>query len=258
MLITFRLTWDLLDLSLYYTFLRQWSRDKMINQWDTCQEPTELLWMGCLIGLIWIPRFKSSTSTPNINSQTFSPKEISQVMSGTIFFIGPTSATSALFAALRISGLTSLRQNDCSEPTAMNLTSMSSTSSSSVNHPIASKNAGILKVSTGKPDARARINSKLDAASNSQGRLKHAYSRKNGHIIFMSPAAVPHREKVCSIVRQVYGRSPTDDLNDLDEHNVIWVIHERYTPSCSSSWSRIYGESAIYQGSTPEVWNRYS
>ena len=36
-----------------------------------CQEPTELLWIGCLIGLIWIPRFKLRKSTPNINSQTF-------------------------------------------------------------------------------------------------------------------------------------------------------------------------------------------
>ena len=50
-----------------------------------------------------------------------------------------------------------------SKPTAMNLTSIVSTSSSSVNHPIASKIPGILKTSTGKPDARARRNSKPDA-----------------------------------------------------------------------------------------------
>ena len=62
-----------------------------------------------------------------------------------------------------------------SKPTAMNLTSIVSTSSSSVNHPIASKSLGILKASTGKPDARARRNSKPDAASSSQGRLKDAY-----------------------------------------------------------------------------------
>ena len=56
-----------------------------------------------LIGLIWIQRFKLGTSTPNINSQTYWPKVISHVMSGTIFFICSTSAISALFAALRIS-----------------------------------------------------------------------------------------------------------------------------------------------------------
>ena len=31
-----------------------------------------------------------------------------------------------------------------------------------------------------------------------------------------------HMEKVYSIVRQIYGRSPTDDLNDLDENNAVW------------------------------------
>ena len=37
------------------------------------------------------------------------------------------------------------------------------------------ENPGILKASSGKPDARARRNSKPDAASSSQGRLKGAY-----------------------------------------------------------------------------------
>ena len=62
-----------------------------------------------------------------------------------------------------------------SKPTAMNLTSTVSTSSSSVNHPIASKSHGTPKASTGKPNARARRNSKPDAVSSSQGRLKDAY-----------------------------------------------------------------------------------
>ena len=29
-------------------------------------------------------------------------------------------------------------------------------------------------------------------------------------------------KKVFSIVRQIYGRSPTDDLNDLDVNTAIW------------------------------------
>ena len=45
---------------------------------------------------------KSVTLTPNINSQTCWPKEISHVTSGTIFFICSTSAFSDLFAAPRI------------------------------------------------------------------------------------------------------------------------------------------------------------
>ena len=47
-------------------------------------EPTELLSIGCSIESIWIPKSKSNTSTPKTNSQTFYPKEISHVMSGTI------------------------------------------------------------------------------------------------------------------------------------------------------------------------------
>ena len=33
-------------------------------------EPTELLWIGCLAELIWIPRFRSGTWTPITSSQT--------------------------------------------------------------------------------------------------------------------------------------------------------------------------------------------
>ena len=61
-----------------------------------------------------------------------------------------------------------------SKPTVMNLSSTVSASSSSAKDPIASKSLGILRVS-GKPDARERRNSKPDAASSSQGRLKDAH-----------------------------------------------------------------------------------
>ena len=56
-----------------------------------------------------------------------------------------------------------------SKPTAMNLTSTAQTSSSSVD-----RSPGILNA-TGKPESRMRRNSKLHAASSSQGRLKDAY-----------------------------------------------------------------------------------
>ena len=77
MLITFRLTWDPLDLvlcSMSLMTMKPWLRwwwKAGVQQWDTCQEPTGLLWIGCLNELICIPRFKFDTSTPNINSQTF-------------------------------------------------------------------------------------------------------------------------------------------------------------------------------------------
>ena len=53
---------------------------------------------------------------------------------------------------------------------------------------------------------------------------------------------------------KVYGRSPTDELNDLDVNNAVSrYIHECHTSSRSSSWSRLLGESTIYQESAPEV-----
>ena len=62
-----------------------------------------------------------------------------------------------------------------SKSTAMNLSSHVPTSSSSVNHPIASKSPGILKASTGKTWREGKKNSKSDAASSSHVRLQDAY-----------------------------------------------------------------------------------
>ena len=47
------------------------------QQWDMFHEPTELLWIGCLTGLIWTHKFKSVTLTPNTKSQTCWLKGIS-------------------------------------------------------------------------------------------------------------------------------------------------------------------------------------
>ena len=61
-------------------------------------------------------------------------------------------------------------------------------------------------------------------------------------------------EKVYSIVRQIYGRSPTDDFEwPRREQRYMEYFHECHTPSCSSSRSRLFGESTIYQESTPEI-----
>ena len=154
----------------------------MFKQWYTCQERTELLGIGCLTGFIWISRFILGTSTPNIDSQTYWPQVISHVTNGTTFFICSTSAISALSAALRNSAWlaapkrwrrgcknkkkkTGLWQNP--SLWAMNLTSTVPASSSCAKNLVTSSDPGILKASTGKPDARARRNSKSVAASSS-------------------------------------------------------------------------------------------
>ena len=81
----------------------RWESRAGVQQWDTCQDPTELLLNGYLTESIWTPKFKSGISTPSTRWQTYWQKEISQVMNGTIFFICLTSAISALSAVLRIS-----------------------------------------------------------------------------------------------------------------------------------------------------------
>ena len=164
MLITFRPTWDPLDLVLCYTSLRtvkpwlRWESKAGVQQWDTCQERPGVLWIVCLIRLIWTQKFKSVRLTRNTNSQTCWLKGISHVLSGTIFFICSTSAISATpcctknFSLISCSKTMAKRIQDqkeedriaTSKPT-MNLVSLVSTRSSSVNHPIASKSPMILK-----------------------------------------------------------------------------------------------------------------
>ena len=120
--------------------------------------PTELLWIGCLIELIWIPKSKSNTSTPKTNSQTCWLKGISHVMSGTIFFICSISAISAPTCCAENSSLITCRKTMAkgmqeqkredisvakSKSTAMNLSSHVPTSSSSAKSPIASESPGM-------------------------------------------------------------------------------------------------------------------
>ena len=47
----------------------KWLSKVAVPQWGTCPELTEFLWIGCLTGLIWTPKSKYVTLTPNINSQ---------------------------------------------------------------------------------------------------------------------------------------------------------------------------------------------
>ena len=75
-----------------------------------------------------------------------------------------------------------------SKLTAMNLSSIVPTSSSSATSPIASKSPGILTAS-GKPESRMRINSKFDAAWGSQARLQDAYLGGLMDIATMKPVA---------------------------------------------------------------------
>ena len=71
-----------------------------VLQWDMFPGLTELRLIGCSIELIWTLKSKSSTSTPKTNLLTFSPKEISHVMSGIICCACSTLAISVLQCVL--------------------------------------------------------------------------------------------------------------------------------------------------------------
>ena len=48
----------------------RWLSKVEVPRWDMFHGPTELLWIGCLTGLIWTQKFKIDTSIASINSQT--------------------------------------------------------------------------------------------------------------------------------------------------------------------------------------------
>ena len=61
-------------------------------------------------------------------------------------------------------------------------------------------------------------------------------------------------EKVFSIVRQRYGRSPTDQMKDLDVNTAIWGIFMSVTLQAAVHLGKDFTEkSAIYQESAQEI-----
>ena len=162
----------------------KWLSKTEVPQWDMFQEPTGLLWIGCLTEIILILKLKFDTLTTR---KTSWPRVISHVTNGTIVNICSTSSIPALLAGAKNSSLTSWpntmakrmqeqrveeRSAAKSKSAAMNLSSHVPTSSSSPKSPIASQSPGIL-IAQVKPESKMGGNSESDAAS--QARLKDAY-----------------------------------------------------------------------------------
>ena len=112
-----------------------------------------------------------------------------------------------------------------SKPTAMKTTSTVSTSSSSVNHPFASKCLGILKASAKKPDARARINSQPNPASRSQGRLKDAYLGGLMVEVAVTPAATDKSQKPWDFLNLHHGAITRKKCHGYLLHPEVQKIH---------------------------------
>ena len=150
-----------------------------------------------------------------------------------------------------------------SKTIAMILSSHVPTSSSSAKSPIASKNPGIL-IAQGKPERRIRGNSKSDAASSSQARLKDASlgglmdtaTEKLGKTKAKKDRMVTQSTRVSSH-NSSYGSSILDRQGDLRtrtrwpyewfgcEYGYLVHISEWHLPSSSSSWTRLWGEFTI-------------
>ena len=61
-------------------------------------------------------------------------------------------------------------------------------------------------------------------------------------------------ENVFGIVRQRFGRSPTDVLNDVDVNTALWRIFMSVTLQAAVHLGKdLHGKSAIYQESTLEI-----
>ena len=235
-----------------------------------CQEPTELLWIGCLTGLISILIFKFDTMIPNINSQTIWPKVISHVTNNLLHLFNISHFSSACCS--RNSSLISLPQTMAkriqeqngeernvakSKSTAMNLSSLVPTSSSSAKSLIASKSPGILTAS-GRPESRMRRYSKSDAASSSQARLQDAYfgrlldtatvkrvatKEESGNVDFSEPSTGSEedvtREAGCASCKNQPARE-VQKLKTYKSHNLNvspakFILRKQYSRSSGGS-----------------------
>ena len=125
-----------------------------------CQEPTELPWIGCLTGLVWIPKLKIGfIDTKHQLADFLTKSNFTRDEWNNLLQLCNISHFSSICCAQNFQ-LEQLLQNDGEEdsrikeedrsvakssPMAMNLASTVSTNSSSVKHPIASKSPGVLK-----------------------------------------------------------------------------------------------------------------
>ena len=129
--------------------------------------PTELLWIGCLTGLMWTQKFKSVTLTPNtkladvLTKWNFTRDEWNNLLH--LLNISHFSSTCCTknFSLINCSTMAKRIQNQKEEesvvsksrPAVMNMSSCSiATSSSVASSPIASESPG-MPIASGKPMA---------------------------------------------------------------------------------------------------------
>ena len=157
-------------------------------QWGMFHEPTELLWNGCLTGLIWTQKIQIRYIDTKhqlgdmLTKGNFTRDEWSNLLH--LFNISHFRSTccSKNFRLISCSTVAKRIQNQKedervvskSRPAVMNISSCIATSSSTASSPIASESPGM--PASGKPDSWMSIDpNSFQAASTSEVRLKDAY-----------------------------------------------------------------------------------
>ena len=83
---------------------------------------------------------------------------------------------------------------------------------------------------------------------------------KFGHIIFecITRLCTSHEQGLLDRKTNSWSKSDGRSERPRCEHSYVVYIYVCHSSSCSSSWARLYGKSAIYQESTLEFfWNSY-
>ena len=218
-----------------------------------CQGLTEFLFLGYLTELTWTPSFRYGTLPPNTNLQTYWQKDISHVTNEIIFFVCSTSAISALFVAPRTSACSAASPKGCREGCKNNQKRTGLWLNPGQwwsTWPVL-----LVQVLLDRFDFQRGLmqaQNKFHAASSSQGwqrdtklftstgkplATEHQGCSGNNEIpegsedsktqksnLATFRQTVSHREKVFSIVRNIYDWNPTDNLKGLDVNTAIWGI----------------------------------
>ena len=126
------------------------------------------------------------------------------------------------------------------------------------NHDAASSSQGwqkdaFLDVSTGKPVGPGYSRNPANPGNSGDSRTE-GNDEDWQHNLHISTNCVLHMENVFSIVRQRYGRSPRDQMEDLDVNTAIWGIFMSVTLQAAVHLGKDNTDnSTTYQESTLEI-----
>ena len=207
-------------------------------------EPTELLLIGCLMESIWTPRSKSNTLTPKTNSQTYWPREISHVLSGTIFL--------CLFniSHFRKPGENQIWKSNTSgswneqQPRTVRLMMGASSSDYSewnIDEKWSSqewKSGVMLGARTGRPVGGQQFTQEIDKFVIKDDDMDSDTATESN----ISLKSQSFLRRVNDRVRKILDHSSTDATQDIDKRSLIWWMFMTSTLEASVFMGKNYSE----------------